>query len=223
MISGYGCFSQENDNEKKLLASFESWLLTTEVSSLIFLSKELVSICVDTTNISRFQKYLKNWNSRNRKTSDDEKEQLLSLHILYSRISSLQLNEPSQQESRENLLKALNKYKHIDFEVDGKFLINQLDNSKRSMIYGYDEGSTNESWIIFFSFNPILLKDVLNDNGKKNHGKDQTCVCATRIEKTQFQFWFEPASNKILFHTWSNLPKIKKSKNLLKSSKNVMF
>jgi hypothetical protein len=165
LISGYGCHSQKDDNEKKLLASVASQILKTEVTSLIFLNKELVSLCVDTTNLSTFDTYLKNRITIKRKTSGDENQHVLALHVLYSRIFSLQLNEPALQESRENLLKALNNYKNIDFEVDANFVMNQLDNSKRNMINDYDEGSTNESWMIFFSFNPILLKNILTENG----------------------------------------------------------
>jgi hypothetical protein len=185
LISGYGCHSQKNDNEKQVLASVASQLLNTEVTSLIFLSKELVSLCVDTTNLSRFHTYLKNRNSHKRKTSDDENEHVLALHVLYSRIFSLQLNEPALQESRENLLNALSNYKNITFEVDANFMINQLDNSKRSMINGYDEGSTNESWMIFFSFNPILLKNTLLENGNiKSWERSDVRLCNTFRENS---------------------------------------
>lgn len=184
-VLGYACHSQRKNNEEEILSVFESKISRTEFSSLLFLTEELVSICTDTTVRSKFAKYLEDYNGFKRKSPEDEKEHQLGLHLLYNKISAFDPRDSELLKSREYLLDLLNSYKNIDFEVGSNLILSQLDDTKRDMVNGYDEGTTNESWLIFFSYDPILLKSVLQKNGKtRSWEKSHIRLCNTFRENS---------------------------------------
>lgn len=157
---------QKNSNQGEVLKSLESKILRMEFSTILFLTQELIEICQDTANRSRFNRYLKNYNDFKRITAEDEKEHHLSLYILYHQIFAIQSKDKDILESREYLLTSLSNYSAIDFEIDAELILKQLNYTKRSIINNYDEGVTNESWLIFFNYDPVLLKSVLKNSGK---------------------------------------------------------
>jgi hypothetical protein len=172
------CNSQQEDYTNQVVKDLGKRILKTEFSSLLFLENELVKSCVDTVTRSNFIKYLRSYGSFKRKAVDDQREYQLSLHLLYHKIFAIKPQEGELIESRKFLLKLLENYKSIDFEVSDKLILSQMDGTKRSMINNYDEGVLKESWLIFFNYDPILFKSVLLANGKeKSWQKANLILC----------------------------------------------
>ncbi|HEY9007339.1 MAG TPA: hypothetical protein VIM75_14460 [Ohtaekwangia sp.] len=163
--SGSVACAQSN---KELLDDLKSSIEWIDFSKLTFVSSTLIEACTDEKIASKMKLRVASIRTLPaRYTNNDRREYQLVLKLLYDAIKNVNVAEVDLQRSKQFLLGILAPYKSINFSVSTDFIIGQLDESRRGMINGYDEGTTTESRFIFFVYDPVLLVKSLI--GSKNN------------------------------------------------------
>lgn len=162
VLSVTSCLSQETKSVTDLRKSLER----TSFHLLILLEEELIIACSDTIIATKFQKNLYAFTHYNQKTLGDTLERFVLLNILYNKVQAVKVADEKLKVSQSKLLSFLKGYEHLDFRVDQKLILGQVDGSRRSIVTGYDEGASGDSWFIFFFNDPILFKKAMVSNNK---------------------------------------------------------
>lgn len=152
--------------EAYLMADLKKKVSTVNFSHLLFLEYELAKVCRDTSISNRFTKKIELTNkSLARYSASDKKEFVLLLNALLEKVNAITTDDNDVNEGRKNLQAILGPYKNAQLKLDEKLVVEQLNDSKRGMTNGYDEGATDESQFLFFTLDAILLADVVKKNG----------------------------------------------------------
>lgn len=165
------CASQ-NNNKSELMLVLEKSINRIEFSKLSFFPKELIQLGADTSFQSKFREKLRQHDNIKRKTEADQREYRVTLHFLYNKLAAENNYEKEYESGKDFLLDVLSGSSKINFPVDEKLIIQQVDGAKRSLINGYDEGTADRSSFVFFCYDPLLykkalLKNSLNDDWKR--------------------------------------------------------
>lgn len=141
------CVSQQKKSD--LVKVLEKNIDYIEFSKLSFFPKELIQLAADSSFQSSFKKKLRQHDNVKRKTVGDQKEYVLTLHLLYKALAAEDVLQ-EYESGRKFLLALLIERSEINFQVDEALVMQQIDVTKRSLINGYDEGTIEESLFIFF-------------------------------------------------------------------------
>jgi hypothetical protein len=164
----YACYSQD-EVENILKRDFQQRTSTIEFSLLAFFPKELIKVCTDSLSLEGLERKLVLYTSiHGRYSAADKKESELILNVLYDRLNSVEVLESELKKTKGRLLELFKIYRSLPFKVDTELVATQLDEDKRSMINGYDEGVTAESKFIFLIYNPKLLAHTMKEIGHEN-------------------------------------------------------
>jgi hypothetical protein len=163
-----GSCTNEPEKKSELEVAIEGIAHQIDLSKLSFFPKELIHLCKEATFRNKFIENLNLHNGIEHKTVQDQKEYDLILHLLYLRVEAEKDYALRYQDGKDFLLQLLGKWKKINFSVDKNLILQQIDDKKRGMLNGYDEGTTAESNFVFFCYNPILYKTALLENDLKD-------------------------------------------------------
>ncbi|HYG04140.1 MAG TPA: hypothetical protein VD927_16955 [Chryseosolibacter sp.] len=158
------CISQHVEKSELALV-VERNISRIEFSKLSFFANELLMLGSDTSFRSKFVNKLNQHNRITRRTVGDQQEYDLSLYLLYKSLATEGNDVPTDKNVKTFFLDLLSDNKSITFSVDESLILKQINNTERSLINGYDEGTVDESLFIFFCYQPLLLKNTLLNNG----------------------------------------------------------
>jgi hypothetical protein len=195
-------------DEKLANTDLTGEVLKLETSKLVFFSRELVEVCMDTSMLITFEKRITQiGKSLEGYDEGDRKEKKLVLKLLHDSIANRTYTEKSVLKVKERLLKVLSKYQKLDFKVDDMLISSQLDNSARSLRKGYDEGAVSESRFVFFVYNPWILKNVLMSHGMSDKWKRTGVFLCNFIRENETPVAARKIIQARILHKLSELPR----------------
>lgn len=162
------CLSQHPKKSIDNVNSLGSRVNIIGFEKLILLGEELINSCQDTVNRSKFTKTFKQFQSVKRKTVFDNYEHKLLMSLIYYSINEVKTENNQAEETKNYLLKLFQDFKKIDFTVTDQFILEQINEDKRGIINGYDEGTVSQSFFLFFCYNPSRFKSILLKNNKED-------------------------------------------------------
>lgn len=162
------CLAQDQKNSINNINSLGSRVNNIGFEKLILLGEELINSCQDTANRSKFTKTFKQFQSVKRKTVFDKYEYKLLMSLIYGSINKVKTENNQAEETKNYLLKLFQDFKKIDFMVTDQFILEQINEDKRGIINGYDEGTVSQSFFLFFCYNPSQFKSILLKNNKED-------------------------------------------------------
>jgi hypothetical protein len=153
--------SSAQNSDGQLLIDLKTNIQKIEFVKLIFFHRELVEMSTDSVFMKAIVRKLElKSKSLQRFEDNDRLEHLLVLKQIFDEVERADKN----QQSKKQLLLILKQYIPTEPSIDEAFILTQLDNEKRGLINGYDEGVTSESRFVFFVYNPTLLRRTMERN-----------------------------------------------------------
>jgi hypothetical protein len=162
------CLSQSQKKSTDIAGSIGTRFDVIGFEKLIFFGEELIYSCQDTTNRSKLAKFFKDFKKVKRRSVFDNYEYKLLMNLMYSSIYEVKVENSQEIETKNYLLNLFQDFKKIDFTISDNLILEQIDEDKRGLLNGYDEGEVSKSYFLFFFYDPTRFKRVLLANNKED-------------------------------------------------------
>lgn len=108
------------------------------------------------------------------------------MNLIYRSIYEAKVENNQAIESKTYLLNLFQDFKKINFTVSDQLILEQINEDKRGLVNGYDEGVVSRSYFLFFVTTPPDLRKYYWLIVKRTIGIEWIFFCVTRSERTKY-------------------------------------